>query len=68
MHHYQPKIGYIYRDLIMGNAIINNIDTAIKKYDYKICELIMIHLKAPIFFQTSKKAPYNQGALLQPND
>lgn len=30
MHHYQPKIGYIYGDLIMGNAIVNNIDTAIK--------------------------------------
>ncbi|EJR96965.1 hypothetical protein IKG_03158 [Bacillus cereus VD200] len=30
MHHYQPQIGYIYGDLIMGNAIIKNIDTAIK--------------------------------------
>lgn len=49
MHHYQPKIGYIYGDLIQGNAIINNIDTAIKKYDYKICELIMIHLKTASF-------------------
>ncbi|KAB2460344.1 hypothetical protein F8160_23450 [Bacillus sp. CH126_4D] len=68
MHHSQPKIGYIYGDLIMGNAIIKNIGTAIKKYDYKICELIMIHLKTPIFFQTSKKAPYKQGASLQPND
>lgn len=29
MHHYQPKIGYIYGDLIMENAIIKNIDTAI---------------------------------------
>ncbi|AFV19036.1 hypothetical protein BTB_c33520 [Bacillus thuringiensis Bt407] len=30
MHHYQPKIDYIYGDLIMGNAIIKNIDTAIR--------------------------------------